>query len=161
MVVMGNEEKPPTTAAARIGMTMSERFSLLRLVIGTRKIAAKPPNAAPMAQLATAMTSGEIPCAAAAVGFSATADVANPNRVYLYTAHRTAVRTMTMPKMHSRSSPIGAPKIVTEFVGRIDVTGRPAAPKMRSTASWVTRRRARVATIFIRFEASLNRRITK
>ena len=61
MVVMGNEEKPPTTAAARIGMTMSERFSLLRLVIGTRKIAAKPPNAAPMAQLAMAMTSGEIP----------------------------------------------------------------------------------------------------
>ena len=87
MVVMGNEEKPPTTAAARIGMTMSERFSLLRLVIGTRKIAAKPPNAAPMAQLAMAMTSGEIPCAAAAVGFSATADVANPNRVYLYTNH--------------------------------------------------------------------------
>ena len=57
---MGNEEKPPMTAAARIGMTMSERFSLLRLVIGTKKIAANPPSAAPMAQLATAITSEEI-----------------------------------------------------------------------------------------------------
>jgi hypothetical protein len=158
---MGNEEKPPMTAAARIGMTMSERFSLLRLVIGTKKIAANPPSAAPMAQLATAITSEEIASAPAAVGFSATADVANPNRVYLYTAQRTMVRTMTMPKMQSRSSPIGAPKIVTEFVGRIDETGRPAAPKMRSTASWVTRRRARVATTLIRFEASLSRRMTR
>ena len=142
-------------------MTRSERFSLLRLVIGTRKIAANPPSAAPMAQLAMAITSGEIASAAAAVGFSATADVASPNRVNLYTTQRTTVRTRTMPKMYSRSSPIGAPKISTEFVGRIDETGRPAAPKMSSTASWATRRRARVATTLIRFEASLSRRITR
>ena len=34
MVVMGNEENPPITAAARMGMTMRLRFSALRVVIG-------------------------------------------------------------------------------------------------------------------------------
>ena len=83
MVVMGNELKPPITAAARIGMTMRLRFSDERVVIGTRRMAARPPSAAPMAQLAAATRSGEMAKVAAAVGFSATAEVARPNLVYL------------------------------------------------------------------------------
>ncbi len=83
MVVIGNEEKPPITAAARIGMTIRLRFSALRVVIGTNKMAARPPSAAPMNQLAAATTSGEIARVAAAVGFSATAVVARPKVVYL------------------------------------------------------------------------------
>src|SRR5580658_196237 len=82
-VVMGKELNPPITAAARIGMTMKLRFSAERVVMGTRRMAASPPRAAPMAQLAAATRSGEMARVAAAVGFSATADVANPNLVYL------------------------------------------------------------------------------
>jgi hypothetical protein len=48
---------------------------------GARKIAARPASAAPAAQLAAAMTSGDQPSAEVASWFSATADDARPNRV--------------------------------------------------------------------------------
>ncbi len=82
---MGNDEKRPTTAAWPVsGMTMSDRRPLLlRLVIGTSRIAANPPRAAPRAQLTSmAMKFGEMAKEAAATGFSATAEVATPKEVY-------------------------------------------------------------------------------
>src|SRR5271167_3005204 len=104
MVVAGNDENRPTVAAAMIGMTIRERLSLLRLVIGARSIAATPPSAAPTPQFNIATALGEIPRLAAALGFSATALVATPNWVNLYTDHNTMVRTRTIPKMKRRSS---------------------------------------------------------
>src|SRR6476620_5828146 len=112
-VVIGNDEKRPTTAATSVGTTTRASVVLLSVVIGTSRIAATPPSAAPTAQLTTAMTSGEIASDAAATGFSATADVARPKLVNRYTAHSTVVRTMAMPRIQRRSSPTEAPKIVT------------------------------------------------
>ena len=83
MVVIGNEENPPMTAAATMGMTMSERFAALSVVMGTSRMAARPPRAAPTAQFTPATRSGEIASEAAAAGFSATAVVARPKVVYL------------------------------------------------------------------------------
>src|SRR6202522_2824685 len=82
-MVIGKDENRPTMAAARTGITISERFSLLRLVIGASRMAAMPPKAAPMAQFSSPMRLGETPSVAAAREFSATALVATPKVVNL------------------------------------------------------------------------------
>src|SRR5450432_1489095 len=88
---IGNERNRATSAvaiAARIRFGMTETWSV---AIGAIRIAARPANAEPRIQLATAIRSGDQPIAAAARSFSATAEVAMPKRVNLYSAQRMSV----------------------------------------------------------------------
>ena len=128
----------PTTAAARIGMTMKREVFTAQAGDRNQEDRRQPAQCCPYGPVGDgdhvrrnrqrgggSRILGDGGCGEPELGC-----ICTPTQ-------RTTVRTRTMPKMHSRSSPIGAPKISTEFVGRIDETGRPAAPKMSSTASWV------------------------
>ncbi len=66
-----------------------------------------------------------------------------------------------MTKIQSRSSPMDAPKMVTELVGSDELTVRGWAPKTRLMTSCAMTKSASVATILIRFEASFSWRISK
>ena len=65
-----------------------------------------------------------------------------------------------MPKIHNRSSPTLAPRMVTELVGSDELTMRGCVPKTRAMTSWAMTNNARVATILIRLEACLSWRIS-
>jgi hypothetical protein len=80
--VMGNEENPPTRAAARAGMTVSAPMEGLRPVNGPMRIPANPASAPPMVQLMAMILVGDHPSADEAIEFSALAVVAIPKRVY-------------------------------------------------------------------------------
>src|SRR6478672_2496113 len=158
-IVIGNEANRPTTAATRVGTTTKANALLLRVVIGTSRIAAAPPRAAPSAQLAIAIRSGEIASDPAATGFSATAEVSRPNRVNRYTNHSTVVNTTTIPRIHKRSSPTEAPNSDTGVVGNSEGTTLGVKPYISVIVCCTTSSSANVATTLIRFEANRRRRI--
>jgi len=80
--VMGNEENPPTRAAARAGTIVKDPTEGLRPVNGPIRIPASPASAPPTVQLMAMILVGDHPRADDAIEFSALAVVAMPNRVY-------------------------------------------------------------------------------
>ena len=66
-----------------------------------------------------------------------------------------------MAKIQRRSAPIDAPKMLTAPVGNDEVTVRGCAPKISVMSSWAMTKRAKVATILIKFEAFLSWRISR
>src|SRR6266851_2013995 len=79
--VAGNDEKPPTSAAASAASTRLVNAVTWRLMTGATRIPAAPASAQPSPQFAVAMRSGDQPSDAAARWFSATAVVARPKLV--------------------------------------------------------------------------------
>jgi hypothetical protein len=79
---MGNERIPPSTAAARLGTRKSRKENGVSWVIGAMKTPDTPPRKPATSQLAPRRRSTSRPSAASARGFSDTAVVAMPNRVY-------------------------------------------------------------------------------
>ena len=80
--VIGNDVKPPTSAAASAASTSVVNAATWRLMTGASRIPAAPASAQPSPQLAVAMRSGDQPSDEAARGFSATAVVARPKLVH-------------------------------------------------------------------------------
>ena len=135
----------------------------MRNRIGATSTPATAARAPPAAQLTMAMRSGEYPSAAAAIGFSAAASVAWPNRVHRYTAARTAVTTMAMTMSHNRSSPtvLPVPKRSRGVSGSGERTGVPWSPQTSLATARARKNRARVATTRTRDEAWRRRAITR
>ena len=79
--VSGNERNPPTSAAASAGTISSVSPITDSPAMFTTRTAASTASIEPSAQFTVATRSGEMPWAAVARRFSATAVVASPNGV--------------------------------------------------------------------------------
>jgi hypothetical protein len=79
--VTPNDENRPTRAAASAGITAIDSTAALSVTIGARRMAARADRPPATAKLTSSMRLGDQPALAATRRFSATAEVARPNRV--------------------------------------------------------------------------------
>ena len=120
--VTPNDENRPTRAAASAGITAIDSTAAFRVTIGASKIAARAESPPATAKFRSSMRLGDHPAPAATRRFSATAEVARPNKVPEYTSRSTKAQARAMPIRRSRSSPmVRSPQRVTTRDGSIDL----------------------------------------
>ncbi len=78
--VVPNDEKRPTSAAARAESTVTERIAAFNVTMGASKMAASADKKPAIKKLTSSMREGAQPAMAATRRFSDTAEVARPNR---------------------------------------------------------------------------------